>query len=460
MTSETPGSLPPSGSSGPDEVERLRAENDRLRAELDVGESRRPGRFRSIGAGVLAFLAALLLVIGVVAQWTRSTALNTDKFVARITPVIDQPQVRAEISTQLSNEIVSTLDLNTRIAAALPQNIKFLAGPISSAAEGLVSKTVTQVVDSNAFKQAFTAALRVSQESMVKALTGSGQHYKVINGKIYIDLITVVDQVLQHVQGQLPTIFGFNLSQVVPNTLPTDQIRSALQKYLGVTLSPTFGMFPIMDASALQTAKRGYRILNLSPLLVLLASLILFVCSLWVSRRRRRTLGQFALWVALLTAATAFAIRQVRDQVLTGISDPDLRGAASAAVTVLFATLREIATVIFWTAVVVALVCYLLGPGTFPRWVRGHLATAWDWTRERTIAVVSSEGLAAWTRAHLDPLRIGGIVLAAVILLIWASWAALIVIAVLLALYEIGVTLLAAPTRTPPETAAVGPPPT
>jgi hypothetical protein len=444
MTSEVGGSAPSNGPQSPDEVARLRAENEALRAELEGSPPRRH-RVRRIVAPVLAFLSALLLVTGVLAQWTRATVINEDKFVARVGPAIDQPQVKAEVATELSNEIISVLNLNQRINAALPPNLKFLSGPIAAGGERLVTKTVTDVVNSPAFTTVWLGSLRLTHKVMVSALSGSNQHYTVINGKVYIDLISVVDKILAGVQSQLPTIFGVSLSQVVPSTLPTDKIRSLLQQYLGVTLPPNFGKFPVFDASTLKAASRAYRILNFSPLLILLAALVAFVCGLWVSVRRRRTLAQFGLLVALFTAVYSFGLRQIKDATLAGISDANVRGAAAAALEVLFSTLREFATLLFWVGLIIAIVCYLIGPGRFPRWLRERAAVGWSWVRERTVAVVSSEGLAPWVASHLDPLRIAGVVVAAIVLFIWSSWAGLLVIAVLLGLYEVGVTLLARP---------------
>jgi len=51
----------------------------------------------------------------------------------------------------------------------------------------------------------------------------------------------------------------------------------------------------------------------------------------------------------------------------------------------------------------------------------------------------SSDGTVTWVRRHLDLLRIGGAVIAALALLIFSvNWVTLLIIAVLLALYEFG----------------------
>ncbi len=51
----------------------------------------------------------------------------------------------------------------------------------------------------------------------------------------------------------------------------------------------------------------------------------------------------------------------------------------------------------------------------------------------------STDSTVGWARRHLDMLRVGGAVLAALALLIFSvNWVGVLVIAVLLALYELG----------------------
>ena len=89
---------------------------------------------------------------------------------------------------------------------------------------------------------------------------------------------------------------------------------------------------------------------------------------------------------------------------------------------------------------------YLAGPGRFPTALRRWVVTGAGWTRDRVRAIAADEGYAAWVARWLDPLRIGGVVVAAVLLLWLSSWTALFVVGVLLVLYEVGVTLYARST--------------
>jgi hypothetical protein len=435
-----------------DEVERLRQENSRLRAELaEVTTPPVPRRrLRRWTAAFLAFATAFLVVLSVVSTWTSRTALDTDKFVARVGPVIDQPEVRAAISTEIGDQLVDVLDLQQRLRPVLPDQLGFLAGPIASGAEDVVRRAVVRVVDSNAFRTVWYASLRLSHQEVVQLLTGSDARVQVVDGQVIVDLSAVVAQVLQNLQAQLPTVFGTAVSLQIPDNLPVDQIRSLLSRYLGIDLPDSFARVPILDADALDNARTGIKVVNLSVLLVAILALAAFVLALVASVNKRRTLLQVGLWSAVLTALVFFVVRAVTDQTIAGI-DATIRPAAAVAVREVFSSLRGYATLVFWLGLLLALAMYLSGQGRFPARLRGWLRDGGRWTAARVRQVRADEGFASWAARHLDALRVGGVVVAAVLLLLLSSWTALLVVGVLLVLYEVGVTLFA---RSTPEAAA------
>lgn len=434
------------------DAERLAEENARLRAELAAATptvSRR--RVRRTIAAFLAGLTAVLLVVGVVANWTSQTALNTDKFVARVGPVVEDPTVRAGLATELGNQLVSVLDLPTRVGNALPDNLRFLAGPISSGMETVVRRAVTKLVNSEEFIKLWYAALRLAHTQVVSVLTGSNEPVQVVNGQVVVNLVGVVGQVLNQLQQDAPAIFGSAVLSRIPDDLPVDQVRPLVSRLLGIDLPETFALVPVIDESSLQTASQGIRIINLSVLLVLLGALLAFVLALVTSVNRRRTLVQIGLATAVLTAVVFFAARALTSAAIANIGNATLRPVVQAASRELFSSLRGLGALLFWVSLALALVAYLIGPGRGARALRGWGVAGYRWSSERVQAVAANEGYASWVARNMDPLRIGGVVVAAVLLLILSSWTALVVIGVLLALYEVGVTLYA---RSTPEAAA------
>src|SRR5207237_8288882 len=124
-----------------------------------------------------------------------------------------------------------------------------------------------------------------------------------------------------------------------------DRVRALVQQYLGVSLPADFAAVPVMDASSLEAARTGYTVINLSILLLVVVTLLVFVLALVASTDRRRTLCQFGLWVAGITAVVFFTLRALTNATLDGIHDDVLRPALTAAVHEVFRSLRGWAAV-------------------------------------------------------------------------------------------------------------------
>jgi hypothetical protein len=429
------------------ELDRLRAENAALKQRLAAGDapSVRRHRARAVIAAILAFLTGLLMILAVVSVWTTQTAFNTEKFVARVGPIIEEPEVQSAVATQISTQLGEALDLEARVASALPENVQFLAGPIASGVQTVLDKTVSKVVSSDAFAQVWDQALTLSHEQLMSVLKGEDKTVHVVNGKVVIDLIPVVNEVLQNMSAQLPTIFGQTIALQLPENASLDRIRSAVSTYLGVELPPDFAQIPIANESDLTAAQSGVKIVNTSTVLVVLLALLALVLALVITPGRRRTLLQIGLWTTGFTALVFFVVRGVMSNAVAGVDPAYLADAATAALKTLFSSLREFALILFWAGLVLAVVMYLIGPGRFPVWLRASVAR---WTRTAAAKVRETsqdEGFSAWLARYLDPLRVGGAVLAALVLLIWPSWTALLIVGILLVLFEVGVTLAAHP---------------
>lgn len=174
---------------------------------------------------------------------------------------------------------------------------------------------------------------------------------------------------------------------------------------------------------------------------------VLLALSLWVSPNRRRTLLQLGLWLVVSVTVLTAVLRGVRDQLLGQMPEGVYRDGLRSALWTVFAMLRERGDQLLWLGVAIAVLCYLIGPGRLPsalrRWTaQGARATGHGVSRASE-HLGKNKQLRPWLARHVDVLRVGGAVLAALLSILLSSWTALLVIAVLLAAYEIAVTLAA-----------------
>jgi hypothetical protein len=95
--------------------------------------------------------------------------------------------------------------------------------------------------------------------------------------------------------------------------------------------------------------------------------------------------------------------------------------------------------------VLLAALMYVIGPGRGPVWLRRKTVEAWRAIRRG--AATGGRAVAAhgpgWTARHLDAVRVGGVAVAVVLALLLSSWTALLAIVVVLAAYELLVTVFA-----------------
>lgn len=114
---------------------------------------------RSRISAALVGLTGVLIVLAIVAGWVSRTALDTDAFAARAVPVVNEPAVRAAISTELGAQLVGVLDLQARVEPLLPTRLTFLAAPAGSALDDVIRRQVATFVDSAAFRETWFRAV-------------------------------------------------------------------------------------------------------------------------------------------------------------------------------------------------------------------------------------------------------------------------------------------------------------
>ena len=92
-------------------------------------------RVRQVLAGILVVLTSLCIVAATIGIWTQRTLADTDRFVALVAPLADDPAVTNPLAARLSEEVFLALDVETRIEEALssipdlPPQASFLVGP-------------------------------------------------------------------------------------------------------------------------------------------------------------------------------------------------------------------------------------------------------------------------------------------------------------------------------------------
>ena len=421
-----------------------RAELERLRAEVattqalpqgTAGEApRRRHRGRWAGSMVLLLVAALLAPLSALATFTRSTVLDTDRYLAMVAPLAADPAVQEEISRRITDAVFEKLrvtELTTQtldgiaarprvegLAGNLPVELSSFAEPISNAIYGFTERQVSSLVASSTFQDAWVAANREAHAGLVAALTGedTGAGVTVSKGQVSVNLaafITAIKPVL--VERGVP----------FADRIPVVDAQ-----------------FVVLNSADLGTAQTAIRVLDLLRYVLPVAAILALLAGVALAPSRRR-----ALVIGASMVVGTLVLLLLNIQALRALYLDDLEKAllVPEVATVLFDTVTTpLRLAVRGTAMlflVIALAAWLAGPSNAAVALRSVPRRLSGMTRQPTGALGAVSRFAA---RYTVPLRaaVGGLAVLAVLVGDRPSAAAVVGIAVLTALALIVVEVL------------------
>ncbi|MFG2006265.1 hypothetical protein ACGFNU_44670 [Spirillospora sp. NPDC048911] len=445
-TPDAPDAPRPSAAPERAELDRLRAEVTSLRERLDTREQRRSRwlAVRSVLAAVLVALAGFGVVCSAIGVWGARTTLKTDHWVATVETLPQEPAVAAAVSEYLTTEVFNALNVQQRLAQSLPPKAAFLSAPVTTAVRDYMRTMIQKFMQTSQFQAQWEAANRFAHAQIMAILENRSGTVSVAGSTVTLNLLPIVNDLLLTLEQQLPTMFGkkLDLPALTSGQVPPG-LEQRIETALGVNLPADFAQIKLYNRDRLGQLQEAVVTFKRSVGLLVAGTILALGLAIWISPNRRRTILQFGLWLTIAVLVLTNVLRAVRDQLLGLVPAGVYREGASVAIYETLTDLRAWGDWILWTGIVVAVVAYLVGPGRLPVLLRGQTVRGARSAAATTRTVATSTVLRAWITRHMDALRVGGIVVAAAVALLVSSWTGLIVIAVLLAGYELLVTLTA-----------------
>jgi hypothetical protein len=442
------------------ELVQLRAENDALRQRLTRRRS-----IRGWLAAIIATLTVLSLVATTVAVWARETVYDTDRFMDVVGPALEDPAFYTALSDYVSDEALTALALEERVAASLTELDAFLAEelvdaidpdpqvlariqsfqrptlaslapPIASALETRVVAIVDRFILSERFQTRLPELVEQAHRggvALIRNDLAELPNVYIEGGEVRLNLIPVITEALQLVVDE---IRDFLPDVTLPATVTglVQQGREQVAAALQAELPEDFGQLTLMSQSSLTEAQDAARRVDRLVWVMALVTLLLLALTIAVSPHRRRTLAQLGLGVIAGFVLVMVLVRRLEAAIIAEISNPDGSQAARSMLTELTGSLRNLTLLFVGIALLVSLVAYLVGQ---PPWIT-RSRRRWS---ELTAPQAEGSELDRWVSQRFDLLRLGGIAIAVgVMFLIGLELIPLVVVAVLLGLYLWGVT--------------------
>jgi len=437
---------------GPRDLEAVRAEVDRLKEEVEKLEAKpqKRARLRKVFAVVFIVIAVLAFSAATPGLWARRTVYNSDRYLAVVGPLASDPAIQEALARQLTQAVFTATDVQAKVQAAIAERaprLGFIAGPLTSSLQGFVQDQAQKVLASDQFQQFWVSANTILQKQVVAVLDGNSDVLTVQGNQVVFNYLPLLNEALTQLSGTLSAILNrpITLPTITPDTVPSEAVAS-LQTALGVTLPPTFGSVTLFQSDELTSVQDAVSIFNKTMILAIVLFILGVALALVLSTNRRRTLLQLVTaLIVVVVLERRFAIAQASNVV--DMAKPENQAAVQAIIGAFLSSLLLATKRILWVLFVVLIVAVVTAP--YPWAVR---ARAWvrDVGRAGVGAVRGAEvgPAAAWIGARRDALMLAGAIVAAIILLfasISLGW--FLVLAIVLALYELAVYRIAEASR-------------
>ncbi len=396
---------------------------------------RKGSRLRNVLVGVLVFLSCLAVVVTGVAWWTHYSVLNTDGYMKIVGPVGKDPETIKALSDYVAGQIVSATDLQQRTADALPPKAQIFAGPITGALEDFIAKGTNRVLST---PQAYDLWLKVNSfahEKIVALLRGETTNAYIEGDDVKLDTLPLISQVLVWLDGKLPGALGTKFSPpvIAPGTPPEEAIQQ-VSAWTGRPLPADFGQVTLLQNDSLGSAQTAVRWFDALVWVMLVVTILLIAVTIWLSRRRRRTLIELGIGAAFALILTYVIAKRASTALIESIPDG---GTVTVLRDVVNASLGPLTNITIWIVVigiVVAVAAWLSGRHD----VQVAVVTAGKRVaRAPEDAVVTESPITVWVERYAHWLRIAGVV-AGVILLLFAtsSWLGIVLWVVVILLFQ------------------------
>jgi hypothetical protein len=360
-----------------------------MSATTGTGPSR--GRGRRIATGILGVLAVVAITLASLVGAVHSVVLSPDKLAQVVSPIVDDPEVRAVIASRAANGIVEGLGVEARAENLLGDRIGPVMAPVI--AQGVTDRLAQRIEDrlaTDTFAARWDAIVGVTTQSLVNVLKGDSEVVTTSDGTVYLNLLPLVGETLTALQAQGiidPSVQLPDLSDPADAPGAIGRLGAAI----GTKLPETFGQVPLAETSALAGAQSAVAAFDLITLLLIVAAIVLTVAAVWLAADRLRAVVLIGIAAGLLLALIPPLLRVADQAIVSMLASADAKVLASALV-------GAVIEAVSWSLRVVALACLAVallgmtgGPG-----MRGFRAIADRPSRAAPLAIGAVAFVAAW----------------------------------------------------------------
>ena len=314
-------------------------------------------------------LALILLLISSLTVWAKRQALQTDNWVNTSNQLLQNEQIRNAAAEQMVDALFTQTDIQQRIGAALPPDLKPLAAPAAGLVRQAAVPAAEELLQRPFVQKLWEDANRIAHAKMMDILEGNENgRVTTANGDVTLNLHPLVVQ---------------------------------LASRLGVAadISPDVGVITILHSDQLKNAQTTVQFIRFFSIFMVFVVLALVILAIWLAGGFRREALRFTAIGLVLVGFLILAARRIAGhQIVDALTSQSNRDVGNAVWIIGTSLLKGVALAIIAYGVVLLLGVWFAG-GT--RWavaararvaplVRDHVWMVW------TVAAVLFLLLLVW----------------------------------------------------------------
>ena len=140
----------------------------------------------------LVVAGCVLAFVAIFAIWANRQALNTDNWTNTSSKLLEDDEIRAQLSTYLVDQLYANYNVTEEVAGALPPRAAALAGPIAGGLRDFAVRVVNELLQRPKVQQLWENANRQAHKQLLAVLKGGGNNVSTQNGTVQLHLDTLL----------------------------------------------------------------------------------------------------------------------------------------------------------------------------------------------------------------------------------------------------------------------------
>ncbi len=349
---------------------------------------------RPVAAWVLAVLAALAIAVSILAVWVHETVLDTDAFMAVVSPAVESEAVQAATADYLATELLAALDVPQRVEtvisgvddrlseglaealdltpsqAALLGRVDIgldrLAAPIAAGIESRIRGAVETVIDDPRTTDLLLQLTEVAHERIVLLLRDETEQLPnvvISDGEVRLNMVPLIGAVLRSVIERGTDVLGID-GDALPDFSASDEpgpARERLAEALGARLGPEFGQVEIMSEQQLRELQGMIVTLDRVVWALIIAAILLSLGAVLTAPSIGSGVFRVAIGGGLGLLLGLLLVNVVSSELTEAVASPTGRRAMEEVLATLVASLQPALITLAAIGFVAAAVAYVAG---------------------------------------------------------------------------------------------------